>query len=279
MPLETGAEWESVAPAWEEHRDFIFETTRAVSEQMLAALAPVAGEMVLELACGTGETGFQIAELIAPGVLVQSDLSPTMVAAAQRGARARGLSNVEHRVLDAQALDLPDASVDAIVCRFGFMLMPDQSAAFAEARRVLRPGGRLVFSVWGAPERNMWIAALALPLLQAGKFEAADPTQPGGIFSLASESAISDRIARFGYASVDVEEVPIITEVEDFAAWWNRQTAIAGPLAASFASLTHAERESMRESSRLLLEPMREGHRYRITSAALVATAIAGGPV
>ena len=96
-----------------------------MTEALVAALQPGPDDTVLELAGGTGE----IAELLAPrvGRLISTDLSAAMVDAARR----RDLAGVEHRVMDMQAIDLADASVDAVVCRFGFMLAPDPIACSA----------------------------------------------------------------------------------------------------------------------------------------------------
>jgi ubiquinone/menaquinone biosynthesis C-methylase UbiE len=86
-----------------------------------------------------------VAEIIGPtGKLISSDFSENMVEAARREATLRGLTNVEHRVLDAQNIDLESNSVDAVLCRWGLMLMADPAATLSESRRVLRPGGRIV---------------------------------------------------------------------------------------------------------------------------------------
>ena len=77
-----------------------------------------------------------------------------MVDAARRRGAELGLENVDYRVLDAERMDLPDASVDGVLCRYGYMLMADPAAALAETRRVLKPGGRLSFAVVGAPEQQ-----------------------------------------------------------------------------------------------------------------------------
>ena len=74
-------------------------------------------------------------------------------------ARRRGAdsgSNVDHQVIDAERIELDADSVDGVLCQSGYMLMADPGAALSETRRVLRPGGRLALSVWGAPERNPW---------------------------------------------------------------------------------------------------------------------------
>jgi ubiquinone/menaquinone biosynthesis C-methylase UbiE len=79
-----------------------------------------------------------------------------MVEAAERHVVALGLENVECHVLDAERLDLPDDAVDGVLCRWGYMLMPNPEAAFAETHRVLRSGGRLSCAVFGRPEQNPW---------------------------------------------------------------------------------------------------------------------------
>jgi ubiquinone/menaquinone biosynthesis C-methylase UbiE len=112
-----------------------------------------------------------------------------MVEVARRRAAELGLENVEHRVLDAEEIELEDDSVDGVLCRFGFMLMPDPEAAVAETRRVLRPGGRLALAVWSTPGRNPWIALGGRILAERGL---APPSQPGepGMFVLADKERL-----------------------------------------------------------------------------------------
>ena len=89
------------------------------------------------------------------GKLISTDFASGMVEAA-KAADALGLDNVEHRVLDAERMDLDDSSVDGVLCRFGYMLMADPATALAETRRVLRDGGRLVFASGRTPDENLW---------------------------------------------------------------------------------------------------------------------------
>src|SRR2546421_7300653 len=113
---------EFVAPAWERHRQLLFEGQRPVSEWLVDQVDPHPGQTILELTAGPGETGFLAAERVGPsGRLISTDISESMVAAARRGAAARGLTNVECRAIDAQNIDLPDASVDGVLSRFGIM--------------------------------------------------------------------------------------------------------------------------------------------------------------
>ena len=93
--------------------------------------------------------------------MISSDFSPAMVEVARRrGAKLR-LRNVEYRVIDGERIELGDDSVDGVLCQSGYMLLADPAAALAETRRVLRSGGRLALSVWGAPERNPGLRSAA----------------------------------------------------------------------------------------------------------------------
>lgn len=116
----------ALAAAWEQHREWLFESFRHVSEWLVDEIRPEPGDTVLELTAGPGETGFLAAERLGPGGrLISTDVAPAIVEAARRGAQARGLDNVECRVIDAGQIELPDASVDAVISRFGLMLLPN----------------------------------------------------------------------------------------------------------------------------------------------------------
>jgi SAM-dependent methyltransferase len=113
----------------------------------LAARLSGKAARVLELACGSGIVTRRLRAALARKVkITATDLSEGMVAFAK--ARMPGAPNMEFRTADASALPFPDASFDAVVCQFGIMFVPDKSAAYREARRVLAPGGRLIFSTW-----------------------------------------------------------------------------------------------------------------------------------
>lgn len=107
---------------------------------------------VLEVAAGTGVVTRRLArDLPADVPIVATDLNQPML---DEAAAARTLRPVEWRQADALHLPFPDEAFDLVVCQFGVMFFPDKAAAFAEARRVLRPGGHLLFNVWDRLDRN-----------------------------------------------------------------------------------------------------------------------------
>src|SRR3954451_22460205 len=158
MTLDPRDRWVRAAEGWEARAEQFAPDTLPVSTAMVDAIDPRPGQTVLELAAGLGDTGYLAYELIQPGgTLITSDFVPEMLSAAQRRAPA---GNIRFRQMDMTVpLDQPAASIDGIVCRWGFMLLPDPEFALKEARRVLKPDGHLALAAWTGPDDNLWSAA------------------------------------------------------------------------------------------------------------------------
>ena len=127
----------------------IFEPYAADAAQRLHALKP---SRVLEVAAGTGVVTRALAKTLAPDVqIIATDLNQAML---DQAAATGTMRSVQWRQADALALPFAGGEFDAVVCQFGAMFFPDKARAFAEARRVLRPGGVFIFSVWDAIAAN-----------------------------------------------------------------------------------------------------------------------------
>jgi SAM-dependent methyltransferase len=188
---------------------------------MLDAVSPRPGERVLELAAGLGETGMLAAELVAPmGGVIISDQAEAMLEGARARAVALGLSNVEFQVLNAEWIDLPVASVDAVICRWGYMLMADPATALSETRRVLRPGGRTALAVWAAIEQNPWALLPARELLERGLSSPPAPGTPGP-FALGSSLVLAELLERSGFSGVRVDELELLRCHSSFEELWD----------------------------------------------------------
>jgi SAM-dependent methyltransferase len=168
-----------------------------------------------------------------------------MVAAGQRRADELGIANVEHRVMDAENMDLEDDSVDGALARWGYMLMADPAKALGETRRVLRPGGRLCFSVWATPDKNMWAAVTAMTLVGQGHMPPPEPGAPG-IFAMGTEERIRELVGQAGFGEPVIEDVPFGWEYESFDDYWSMTMELAGPLARVISGLSEADQETVR---------------------------------
>lgn len=267
------ATWEAMAPGWERWRAEVEETSTPVREWLIRELAPKPGDTILELAAGPGDTGFEAAPRVGDdGRLISTDFSPEMVEVARRRGAELGLRNVEHRVMDAERIELDEASVDGVLCRFGYMLMPDPGAALSETRRVLRLGGRLVLAVWCGPERNPWISIAGRMLVERGHVPPPEPGAPG-IFSMASEERTRALLADAGFTSVRMEEVPVRFVYRDVDDYVRRARGTAGIFATVFREASGDEREAMKATLAEAFRPFAVEKGYELSGVALAAVA------
>ena len=214
------AGWEEAAAGWVRHQEAIRALGEPVSRWMLDAVSLRPGGQVLELAAGLGETGMLAAELVAPtGGVIISDQADAMLNGARARAGELGLNNVEFQVLGAEWIDLPLASVDAILCRWGYMLLADPLAALLETRRVLRPGGRVALAVWDSAQDNPWALLPMLELLERGLVAMPAPGTPGP-FALGDPERVRELLKRAGFAEVDVDALAIEHRHPSFEAFW-----------------------------------------------------------
>jgi ubiquinone/menaquinone biosynthesis C-methylase UbiE len=238
--------WQQMAVRWERGREVLWETTRPVSEWLVERLSPQPGQTILELAAGAGETGFLAASRLGnQGLLISSDFAPRMVEAARRVGDELGIRNADFRVLDAERLELGDASVDGAVCRFGYMLMGDPGRALRETRRVIRGGGRLAFSVFGGPERNPWMTLARGVMAERGHLSPPDPTEPG-LFSLKDPDRIEALLREAGFAHREVDAMEIGFRFDGDDALWAYVSELQGPIALAIAKLDDEERQVVR---------------------------------
>ncbi|TMK26398.1 MAG: methyltransferase domain-containing protein [Actinobacteria bacterium] len=213
--------WEEAASGWTRRQEMLRELGAPVSHWMLDAVTPQPGQRVLELAAGLGETGMLAAELVAPmGGVIISDQAEAMLDGARSRAAELGLSNVEFQVLNAEWIDLPVASVDVVLCRWGYMLMADPATALRETRRVLRPGGGAALAVWDAVEHNPWALLPAVELRERGLGTPPEPGSPGP-FALGDSEQLGDVLERCGFSGVRVEGLELVRSHASFEELWD----------------------------------------------------------
>jgi SAM-dependent methyltransferase len=260
------ATWDQMASNWEDRREWMLGITGAINEWIVDRVDPQPGQTVLDVAAGTGDLGFAAAERVGDeGGVICTDFSPEMIEAARRNGAARGLENVEYRVLDAERMDLRDDSVDGVVSRWSFMLMADPAAALSETNRVLRDDGTLAFAVWQGPERNMWAAVPGMTLVQRGHVPPPEPGAPG-IFALGDADRIRELVTGAGFGDPEVEELTFTWRysADDF---WETVTKLAGPLARVINSLDEDERAATRTAVEEGVQQFREGDELVIPAA------------
>jgi len=266
---QSRATWNAVAPGWYTQREELWKVSRPVSEWMIRRLDPQPGDTVLELAAGLGDTGFMAARLVGEsGRVIITDFAPEMVAGARRRAEEIGVKNAEFRVLDAEQMDLEMDSVDGVLCRWAYMLTTDPAAAFAETRRVLRPGGRLAFSVWASRERNPALSLVGRVLELQGHIPPPEPEAPGA-FAMADPERTRELVVRAGFAEPEIEEVSFRFSFVDQEAFWRYLTETSASASPVLRSLPTTTQEDIREQVHEAARPFHSGEGYAFPAVCL----------
>ena len=190
---------------WLKHLDRFEGMIAPVGRALLERAAFRAGERVLDIGCGAGATSLEIGKRVgADGAVLGLDISPVLVAAAERRASAAHLRNLSFQCADAATASLEGAPFDRLFSRFGVMFFPDAPGAFANLHRWVRPGGRFDFSVWAPARENPWIAQTLAVIGEFVELPRPEPRAPGP-FALDDQAYVHELLERAGFSSIEFE--------------------------------------------------------------------------
>ena len=274
---QTRASWAESAPFWGQAADRFQSFAAPVSDWIIehAELAP--GQRVLEIACGAGETGLMAARAVAPdGRVLLTDTAEPMIDVARERAEAAGVENVDFKVVDAEWIDEPTASFDAIVCRWGLMFPVDVEAAFRECRRVLKPGARLSTSAWAAPDENAWATEVNAELLEQGLTEPPPPGDVPGPFRFADPGRLIALFEGAGFTDITVEPLPLPGVYDDFDDFWALHSELSVGIRRALAITNERGVEALKAGIARRLERHRgDDGRLHVSATPLMAVASA----
>ncbi len=189
---------------WLAYNDWLDERTAAYGRAAFAAAAPQPGESVLDIGCGAGATSFELARAVgASGSVAGVDVSAPLLGRARERAAAQGM-NVEFREADASRPGFAAHSFDLLYSRFGVMFFDDPTAAFAELRKTLKPGGRLAFACWQGPQLNDWYELPLAAIADLVERTPVDTRQPGP-FALSDADRVREVLGEAGFAQIELE--------------------------------------------------------------------------
>jgi ubiquinone/menaquinone biosynthesis C-methylase UbiE len=237
-----------------------------VQSRLLEVSAAKPGEHVLDIACGTGLVTFPLASAVtSSGRIVATDISQAMIDIIRREAERRSQPQIDAFRADAEALEaLPDNSFDLVTCALGFMYFPEPEKAMGEILRVLKPGGRAVFAVWGARKNCGW--AEIFPIVDARVQSAVCPM----FFHLGTGRSLAWLMENAGFTSVTDER--LTTELpyadEDAA---SDAAFIGGPVALAYSRFSDEIRDAVRAEYAASISPFRSAEGYRIPGEFVVA--------
>jgi SAM-dependent methyltransferase len=201
-----GRYWNEVAgPRWVGRAGLQEARNIEVAHLLLQAAAPLQGERVLDIGCGTGATAIPFAAAVAPGGHVTGvDISEPMLAQARQNIAASGADNVTLVLADAQVHRFPPDSFDLLISRFGVMFFADPAAAFGNLFAGLRRGGRLCMAVWASMAQNVhWQIPCDIAVKHLGPPAPADPREPGPM-AFRDPAYLRAILEKAGFTEIDI---------------------------------------------------------------------------
>ncbi len=213
----TCALFDRLAPGYDDasQRFFIF-----AADRLAACMRPTPGEKVLDVATGTGHVATAAAQAVAGGNRggrVQAiDLSPVMLEQAVANTRRLGLTNVDFQLMDGEALEFKSGYFDVATCGFGLFFLSNMDAALRQWHRVLKPGGRVGFSSFGAtafqPLGQRFEERLTHYGIAPAAFIAQRLIDPGVCKAL---------LAAAGFVDIEVRTMQLGYHLHSEQDWWN----------------------------------------------------------
>jgi SAM-dependent methyltransferase len=268
---DMAAYWDRAGRVWVEHQALLDRLMAPIAEVVVEAAGLANGEAALDVGCGSGATTFAAAWRTGPtGRAVGVDISPALVELARRRAGEDGLEGVEFLLADAQTYAFK-AEFDAIVSRFGVMFFSDPAAAFANLRTALKPGGRLAFAAWRAPEENplalVPLQAAAPFLPQVPKFEKDAP----GRFAFADADRVRGVLEAGGWREIQIAPLDTTSPLS-FDELMTMSLRV-GPLNPILKDADEALRDTVWDAVAIALEPYVKDGVAEMTSACWLVTA------
>jgi len=192
---------------WVNFQNRIDESLTSFGHRAMANAAIKAGEHVLDIGCGCGDTSFEIANRVGPTGSVQGvDISEIILSRAKNRKTLESHNNIKFEKADAQLHNFPNEAFDLVFSRYGIMFFEDPAAAFSNLRQALKPGGRLAFICWQSLKNNQWVN---LPVsVAANHIQLPAPPEPEepGAFSFGETSRINHILAAAGFMDIFIEE-------------------------------------------------------------------------
>ena len=222
--------WNKSSAGWKKWDDIMMEFLKPMCDEMIRMLRLKDDDIVLDVATGTGEPGLTIASLLKNGKVTAIDLSEKMLAVAEENALKRGIKNFETICCDVSALPFANGTFTAITCRMGFNLFPNMDLALSEMVRVLKPGGRIVASVWNTPEKNPWVSASMQTMISMLQLTPPAEGAPG-IYRCSKPGLMADLFANAGLKDIRQKEAEGKLQFENSATYWSFITETSSPVA------------------------------------------------
>lgn len=225
--------------------------------------------VALEVAAGSGA----LTTTLAPRVksLLATDFSPGMIEILKE--KMAESANVQVQTMNGQNLELEDATFDRAACCFGLMLFPERDKGFAELRRVVKSGGKVMVSGWAGPDKFEGFALFLSALQRAFPDMPAPPTPPP-VFSLANLDTFKAEMETAGFVDVETAYVARDLELPGFEDIWGMMTSGAPPVQMLFDKVGAAGKDKVEGTLREIVSERFGDDPIRVKNVATVGVGV-----
>ena len=260
--------WTNRAPAWNKWAERVERMARRFNEPLIEAAGIAPGMHVLDLASGAGEPALTIARTVgAEGRVTATDLVDDMLEGTRRRARDADLSQLSCEVADMEKLPFEDVRFDRVTCRFGIMFVPDPVKAFRETLRVLKPGGRTAWMVWGPMEDTTLFHVIQREV--RGFFDMG-PVPDLPQFRFGNGGLLAEMLHEAGFADVEEQELKFDASPPAGSKFWEANVEMS--FAEELAGLDADRRAAFDAHIEAGFAPFLDGDRYRVKAHVRIGT-------
>lgn len=240
---QTRDAWDNIATGFDE---FVTPLTIPLAEDGLDRAGLRQGMRFLDVGAGSGALSIPAARLSAQ--VLATDISPALIERLDARAREEGLSNLEGRVMDGQALELEDDTFDISGSQNGVSLFPDLKRGLRELVRVTRPGGRALIVAFGPPQKAEFLTFFLGALRAAVPGFTGPPMDPPPLpFQVADPEKLRQELTDAGLTSVRVETTAWHMEFQSAGHFWDMVTN-SNPIGAMLvADLTQEQKAEVQQ--------------------------------
>ena len=246
------------------------------ADAALAKAAVRTGESVLDIGCGAGETSVELARAVGPtGRLVAADVSAPLLDVT--AGRLAGFPWATAVLADAASYPFEPASADLLFSRFGVMFFGDPDAAFANMRKAMKPGGRVVFACWRTPAENGWMSTpLEAAFEHLPRPPRPDPEEPGP-FSFHDPDRVTRILRAAGFGAPTFDKLDPVMDISCGDGLDGAMAAVMefGPASRLLGDQPDAVRRAVAASMRKLLAGYLKDGKVALPAAAWIVSATA----
>ena len=234
-------------------------------DQLLSMAQLKKGDEVLDVACGTGLVTFRAASAVGvSGSVLGTDISEKMISGSTNVAQKNRLSHVTFERMDAESLNIPDSSFDVALCSLGLMYVPEPLKSLKEMRRVLKPGGRAICSVWGQRDRCGW--AEIFPIVDKRVASEVCPM----FFQLGNKQTLEMNFEAAGFSAIHSERLRAVLHYDSADEACGAAFA-GGPVALAYFKFDDAAKQEVHAEYLQSINPFKSNNGYDVPGEFVIA--------